>query len=75
MPPVKDASGNYEVNSKAPISQWLKLKTVESEDRCKAQLKKMPSFYRCIASYDTALKAPAAAPNVSTTPGATAHTQ
>ena len=75
MPPVKDASGNYQVNSAAPLSQWLTLKKLDSEARCKAQLKKMPSFYKCIASYDTALKPPAAAPNAGTTPGAVSHTQ
>jgi hypothetical protein len=76
FPPVKDASGNYEVNSAAPLPQWLKFKTFESKDACKARLKKMPPFYKCIASYDTALKpranAAAAAPSTSTMSGAAA---
>jgi|SRR5208282_4273958 len=73
MPPVKDASGDYKMNTAAPISEWLKFKTFKSEDGCKARLKKMPDFYKCIASYDTALK-PAAqaasAPSASTASGA-----
>src|SRR5271156_3576221 len=73
MPPVKDASGNYEMNSAAPVSQWLKFKTLKSEEACKSQLVKMPSFYKCIASYDTALKPRAAAPNASMTPSSMAH--
>ena len=76
FPPVKEASGNYKVNSAAPLSQWIKFKTFQSEDVCKAKLKKMPSFYKCIASYDTALKpaphAAAGAPSVSTFSGAAA---
>ena len=74
FPPIKEASGNYKMNTAAPLSQWLKLKTLDSEDACKAQLKKMPSFYKCIASYDTALKPPAraaaSAPSTSTVSGA-----
>ncbi len=80
FPPVKDASGNYKMNSAAPISQWLKFKTLESENDCKAQLKKMPSFYKCVKSGDPALKPPAKAaaggPSASTASGAAAsHTQ
>src|SRR5271169_4681342 len=74
MPPVKDASGDYKVNTTAPISEWLKFKTFKSEESCKARLKKLPDFYKCIASYDTALKpaapAPAAAPSSPTAAGA-----
>ena len=73
FPPVKDASGDYKMNTTAPISQWIKFKTFKSEDGCKARLKKMPPFYKCIASYDTALKpaAPSAAtPSTSTVSGA-----
>jgi hypothetical protein len=77
MPPVKDASGDYQVNTAAPISQWLKFKTFKSEEGCKARLKQMPSFYKCIASYDSALKpaasSPAAAPGTSTLPAAANH--
>jgi hypothetical protein len=76
FPPVQDSSGDYKVNSAAPIPQWLKLKTLDSEEACKAQLQKMPSFYKCIASYDTALKPhaqAAGAPTTSTVAGAVAH--
>jgi hypothetical protein len=74
FPPVKDASGDYKMNSSAPLSQWLKFKTLKSESACEAQLKKMQPFYKCVASDDPALKshAPpaAAAPSVSTVTGA-----
>ena len=78
FPPVQDASGNYKTNSAAPMSQWRKLNTLESEDACKAQLKlkKTPSSYKCVASDDPALtaSAPAAAgaPSTSTVSGAAA---
>jgi hypothetical protein len=80
MPPVKDASGDYKVNTTAPMSQWLKFKTLKSEDACKAQLKKVQPFYKCVPSDDSALKAhvpaPAGAPSVSTISGAAgAHMQ
>ena len=74
FPPVQDASGNYKMNSTAPISQWLKLKTFSSEESCKAQMKKMQPYYKCIASYDTALK-PATPPTTSTVTGAVGHVQ
>ena len=74
FPPVKTASGDYAVNSKAPLSQWLTLKKLESQGQCKAQLKTMPSYYRCVSSDDPALKKSAAkpksAPSTSTAPGA-----
>jgi hypothetical protein len=74
FPPVKDASGDYKMNTTAPMSQWLKFKTLQSESACKEQLKKMPAFYRCVASDDPALKrpasAPAGAPSISTLSGA-----
>ena len=75
MPPVKDASGDYKMNTTAPLSQWIKFKTLKSEEACKAELKKMPSFYKCISSDDPALKsarAAAGAPSVSTMSGAAA---
>jgi hypothetical protein len=80
MPPVKDASGGYKVNSALPISQWLKFKTFDSEEACKAKLKQMQPFYKCVSSDDPALKAhvpaPASAPSVSTISGAAgAHMQ
>ena len=62
MPPVKDASGDYKMNSAAPMFQWGKYKTFESESACKARLKTMPSFYKCVKSNDPALKPPAKAP-------------
>jgi hypothetical protein len=74
FPPVKDASGNYEMNTTAPLSEWLTFQTLPTLDACKAKLKKAPSFYRCISSDDPALKksgapASAAAPSVSTVSG------
>ena len=78
MPPVKDASGEYKMNTAAPMSQWIKFKTLKSEHGCKAQLKKMQPFYKCVASGDPALQsqAPAGAPSVSTISGAaTSHPQ
>ncbi|MGC2445249.1 hypothetical protein [Candidatus Binatus sp.] len=75
-PPVKDASGDYKMNTAAPMSQWLTFKTLKSEAGCKAQLKKVQPFYKCVSSDDPALKkkAPAAAgaPSVSTVSGAAA---
>ena len=80
MPPVKNASGDYQVNSAAPLSQWLKFKTLKSEQACEAELKKVQPFYKCIPSDDPALKthvtAPASAPSISTLSGAAgAHMQ
>ena len=49
MPPVKDASGDYKMNTAAPMSQWLKFKTLKSEEACKAQLKKVQPFYKCVS--------------------------
>ncbi len=73
FPPVKDASGDYAVNSKAPLSQWLTLKKLGSESACKAELKTMAPFYRCVSSGDPALKRasrPKSAPSTSTAAGA-----
>ena len=73
FPPVKTADGDYAVNSKAPLSQWLTLKKLGSQSECKAQLKTMPSFYRCVSSDDAALKRaakPKSAPSSSTAAGA-----
>jgi hypothetical protein len=80
FPPVKNAAGDYKMNSTAPLSQWLKFKTLKSEEACKAQLKKVQPFYKCIPSDDPALKAhvpaPADAPSISTISGAAgAHMQ
>ncbi len=76
FPPVKDAAGDYKMNSTAPLSQWLKFKTLKSEEACQAQLKKVQPFYKCVSSDDPALKAhvpaPAGAPSVSTISGAAA---
>jgi hypothetical protein len=75
-PPVKDVSGNYKMNSAAPMSQWLTFKTLKSEDACKAKLKKVQPFYKCVSSDDPALKkhtpAAAGAPSISTLSGAAA---
>ena len=74
MPPVKDAAGDYKVNTTAPMSQWIKFKTLKSEDACKAQLKKVQPYYKCVSSDDPALKkhtpAAAGAPSISTISGA-----
>jgi hypothetical protein len=80
FPPVKDASGDYKMNSTAPLSQWLKFKTLKSEEACEAALKKVQPFYKCIPSDEPALKAhvpaPASAPSISTISGAAgAHMQ
>ena len=78
FPPVKDASGDYKMNTTAPMSQWIKFKTLKSERGCQAQLKKVQPFYKCVASDDPAVKglaAPAGAPSISTISGATSHTQ
>jgi len=76
MPPVKDASGEYKMNTVAPLSQWLKFKTLQTQQGCQAELKDLPSFYKCVASNDPALKKPApaaaAAPSTSTVSGAAA---
>src|SRR5258708_35230346 len=69
FPPVKDAAGDYKMNSTAPLSQWLKFKTLKSEEACRAQLKKVQPFYKCGPSDDPALQAhvpaPAGAPSLS----------
>jgi hypothetical protein len=56
FPPVQDASGDYQVNAKAPISGWITFKKFASEKDCNAELKKMQNFYRCVSSDDPALK-------------------
>jgi hypothetical protein len=76
-PPVKDASGNYKMNTSVPLSQWLTFKTFASQEACEAKLKKAPSFYKCVSSDDPALKKPhgpaaAGAPSISTMSGAAA---
>lgn len=71
FPPVKDAQGHYKMNSTLPLSQWLKYKTYDSEEACRAELKQLQPFYRCIRSDDPALKGRAAgAPSTSTVTGA-----
>ena len=73
FPPVKEASGDYAVNVKAPLSQWHTAKTLASESECKTLLKKKASYYRCVASDDPALKSaskPKSAPSTSTAAGA-----
>jgi hypothetical protein len=76
MPPVKDAAGDYKMNTTVPLSQWLRYKTLATQHDCKAALKEMPSFYKCVASDDPALKKPApgaaGAPSTSTISGAAA---
>jgi hypothetical protein len=76
MPPVKDAGGDYKMNTAAPMPQWIKYKTYQTQPECNAVLTQMPSFYKCVASNDPALKksAPAAAgaPSTATMSGAAA---
>jgi len=75
FPPVKQASGDYKMNTTAPMSQWIKFKTLKSEKSCQAALKKVQPFYKCVSSDDPALKhspAAAGAPSVSTLSGAAA---
>ncbi len=69
FPPVQDASGNYKMNTAAPMSQWLKFKTLDSEAACQAQLKKVQPFYKCVKSDDPALTASAPAPAAAGGPG------
>lgn len=80
FPPVKNPGGDYAVNVKAPLSQWLTFKTFDSKSACNAELKKMPPYYRCVASVAPELKGAAAqpqpAPSTSTAAGAAgAHMQ
>ena len=80
MPPAKDAAGDFKMNTTAPMFQWFKFKTYQSQDECKAQLTQVPSFYKCVASNDPALKQPApaaaAAPSTATMSGpAASHMQ
>jgi hypothetical protein len=78
FPPVKTASGGYEVNANAPLSQWHTFKTLGSESDCKALLRTKAPYYRCVASDDPALKhaSPKSAPSTSTAAGAVgAHMQ
>src|SRR5258708_5084206 len=73
FPPVKTGSGDFEVNAKAPLSQWLTIKKLDSQGQCKAELKTKPAFYRCVSSDEPSLKAvakPNAAPSTSTAAGA-----
>jgi hypothetical protein len=73
FPPVKDADGNYAVNPKAPLPQWLTFQKYSSQGDCKERKKTMPSYYRCVASNDPALKRasrPKSAPSTSTATGA-----
>lgn len=76
MPPVKDAAGDFKMNTTAPTFQWIKFQTYKTQHGCEDALKQMPSFYKCIASNDPALKKPAhaeaAAPSTSTMSGAAA---
>jgi hypothetical protein len=76
MPPVKDAAGDFKMNTTAPMSQWFKYKTYQTQDECRATLTQVQSFYKCVASNDPALKKPApaaaGAPTTSTMSGAAA---
>jgi hypothetical protein len=67
FPPVQDASGDYQVNAKAPLSGWITFKKFASEKDCNAALKTMANFYRCVSSDDPALKKTAAAAKTTNT--------
>jgi hypothetical protein len=73
-PPELDASGKYKINAAAPMSQWIRVQTLDTEDACRAELLKKPRLHKCVASNDPALNAsaPAAAgaPSTSTLSGA-----
>ena len=73
-PPVKDASGDFKMNTKAPLTQWITFKKLDTEAACKAKLKTVQPFYKCVSSDDSRLikaepKA-AGAPTISTMSGA-----
>ena len=57
--------------------QWFKYKTYQTQDECNALLTQLPSFYKCVASNDPALKKPApaaaGAPSTATMSGAAAN--
>ncbi len=76
MPPVKDAAGDFKMNTAAPMFQWFKYKTYQSQPECTAALTQLPSFYKCVASNDPALKKPApaaaGAPSTATMSGGSA---
>ena len=76
MPPVKDAGGDFKMNTAAPMFQWIKFKTYQAQNDCETSLKQMPPFYKCVASNDPSLKKPApaaaAAPSTATMSGAAA---
>jgi len=73
-PPVLDAAGRYKINTAAPMSQWIRVETLDSEDACRAVLKTKPRLHQCVASDDPSLKSPAqaaaGAPSTSTLSGA-----
>ena len=48
MPPVKDHTGNYEVNLAKPVTSWLTFATYENETACRGDLKKKPSYFKCV---------------------------
>src|ERR1700722_10504086 len=78
--PVKDPAGDYKMNATGPIPLCLEFKPLKSEQACKAQLKKVHPYFKCVASDDPTLKnrapAPASAPSISTISGAAgAHMQ
>jgi hypothetical protein len=80
MPPVKDAAGDFKMNTAAPMFQWFKYKTYQTQAECNALLTQLPSFYKCVASNDPALKQPApaaaGAPSTATMSGAaSSHVQ
>jgi hypothetical protein len=50
MPLVKDAHGDYEVNTGAPMAKWLVYATYRNEAACRGDLKDLPGYFKCVDS-------------------------
>lgn len=50
MPPVKDAKGDYEIDLRVPVGNWLTFATYRNEPACRGDLKKMPDYFMCVES-------------------------
>jgi hypothetical protein len=57
MPPVKNPAGNYEVNPAAPVINWMTFATYRNEAACRGDLKKMPSYFKCVNQQTLSAKA------------------
>jgi hypothetical protein len=47
FPLVKDPKGNYAVDVKAPIGNWLVFRTYRNPAACRGDLKDMPRYFVC----------------------------